>query len=112
MPSVNRIMNSVIDIKNKNYVYDTLLSDNEVNEYHNKMKHNEISFSKNITLKNIDFKYEESEDFVLNNFNLTINKGHKIGIIGESGSGKSSLAKILLDFLNQIMEKSSLIIKY
>src|SRR5690606_868023 len=35
---------------------------------------------------------------VLNNLNLTIRKGEKIGIIGESGEGKSTLLSILLRF--------------
>lgn len=39
-----------------------------------------------------------TEDFVLNNFSLTVNEGDKINISGRSGIGKSTLFKLLLGF--------------
>ncbi|MGY4884369.1 MAG: ABC transporter ATP-binding protein [Nanobdellota archaeon] len=49
---------------------------------------------KNIEFKNISFKYKDKK--VLNNFNLIIRRGEKIGIVGKSGCGKSTLTKLLL----------------
>jgi len=49
---------------------------------------------KKIEFRNISFKYKEKN--VLRNFNLTINKGEKVGIVGKSGCGKSTLTKLLL----------------
>ena len=46
-----------------------------------------------IKLQNISFSYGEQQ--VLHNITLNIEKGQKIGIIGESGCGKSTLLKIL-----------------
>lgn len=47
-----------------------------------------------------DVKYEKDYKQVLNNVNLTINKGDKIFITGESGLGKSTLMKLLLRYYN------------
>lgn len=46
-----------------------------------------------IELKNIDFSYDEK--YILQNFNLKIEKGEKIALVGESGIGKSTTASLL-----------------
>ena len=51
-------------------------------------KWNKISF------KNVSFSY--SDKINLKNISLNINKGNKIGVVGDSGSGKSTLSKLLL----------------
>tara|TARA_Y100001968_G_scaffold116081_1_gene105435 strand:- start:203 stop:1027 length:825 start_codon:yes stop_codon:yes gene_type:complete len=48
-----------------------------------------------ISFKNISFKYQGRSE-VISNFNLDINSGKKIGIVGATGSGKSTLVKLLL----------------
>ena len=53
-------------------------------------------FKSSIELKNIDFKYED--DYVLSNFNLTIPKGASIALVGQSGSGKSTIANLISRF--------------
>lgn len=50
----------------------------------------------NIEFQNIIFNYNEKPLF--ENFNLTIKAGEKVGIVGRSGSGKSSLINLLLRF--------------
>ncbi len=49
----------------------------------------------NINFKDIDFSYEDRPP-ILENFNLSIKAGKKIGIVGTTGSGKSTLVKLLL----------------
>ena len=51
-----------------------------------------------IKIKNVDYKYETGEQ-VLKNVNFEINAKEKIGIIGSSGVGKSTLINILLGLL-------------
>ena len=46
-----------------------------------------------IEFKNVSFAY--SKDNVLNNISFTINKGERIGFVGSSGSGKSTIFKLL-----------------
>jgi ABC-type bacteriocin/lantibiotic exporter with double-glycine peptidase domain len=45
---------------------------------------------------NLSFRYSEDMGFVLHNINLTIEKGEKICIIGDSGCGKTTLIKMML----------------
>ena len=55
----------------------------------------------NIKFDNVSFYYPKNPDkLILNNFNLEINHGQKIAIIGKSGIGKSSIFEILLRFYN------------
>lgn len=53
-------------------------------------------FTDQIKLNHISFKYEE--DYVLKDFNLTIPKGKTIALVGQSGSGKSTIANLVTRF--------------
>lgn len=50
-----------------------------------------------IELKNVSFGYSK-KDFVFKNLTLSINPGEKVGLVGHSGSGKSSLINLLLKY--------------
>ena len=50
-----------------------------------------------IVLKNVTFKYAIGED-IFSNFNLDIQPGERVGIVGHSGAGKSTVTKLLLRF--------------
>ena len=52
-------------------------------------------FNNKIKLENVTYKYLDSKSEALKSINLVINKGDKIGIIGKTGSGKSTLKDIL-----------------
>ncbi|POP43081.1 type I secretion system permease/ATPase [Superficieibacter electus] len=51
-----------------------------------------------IELRDVTFSYPDNQNAALTNVSLSITPGEKVGIIGRSGSGKSSLAKLLLGF--------------
>jgi ABC-type multidrug transport system fused ATPase/permease subunit len=51
----------------------------------------------NVEIKNLSFRYEESKE-VFKNFNLKIKPGESVAIVGHTGAGKSSLAKLLARF--------------
>ncbi|MDR0196588.1 MAG: ABC transporter ATP-binding protein/permease [Myroides sp.] len=53
-------------------------------------------FEKEITVENISFKYED--EYVLKDFNLTVPKGKTVALVGQSGSGKSTIANLLTRF--------------
>jgi len=53
-----------------------------------------------IEFKDIKFKYEKTDNYILDNFNFKINSGDRIAIIGESGSGKSTLVKTIIGLLS------------
>ena len=50
-----------------------------------------LFLKKKLSVKNIKFKFNNRSKQVLNSLNLEINFGEKIGIVGETGSGKSTL---------------------
>ena len=54
------------------------------------------SLNKSIIIKNVDFSYPHTGIHAIKNFSLTINSGDKIAIIGKTGSGKSTIAQLLL----------------
>lgn len=54
------------------------------------------SFDSTIDIQNINFKYEE--ETVLKDFSLQIKKGQTVALVGQSGSGKSTIANLLTRF--------------
>ncbi|MDC0182580.1 ABC transporter ATP-binding protein/permease [Nitrosomonadales bacterium] len=60
-----------------------------------------------IIFKNIYFSYQNNPSF-FNNFNLHIQNGEKVGIVGRSGAGKSSLINLLLRFYD--LDKGEILI--
>jgi ATP-binding cassette subfamily B protein len=48
-----------------------------------------------IEFKNLNFRYGENLPYVLRDINFTINSGETIGVIGHTGSGKSTLVNII-----------------
>lgn len=48
-----------------------------------------------ISIKNMDFKYQNASKYTIKDLNLNIQKGEFIGIAGPSGCGKSSLIKVI-----------------
>jgi len=52
-----------------------------------------------IVLRNVVFAYPEKPDkVIIPNFNYTFEKGKKYAFVGETGSGKSTISKLLLRF--------------
>ena len=54
------------------------------------------TFESEISIKNINFKYED--EFVLKDFSLEVKKGQTVALVGQSGSGKSTIANLLTRF--------------
>lgn len=55
-----------------------------------------------VEIKNLTFSYTGSEPYILNNINLNIKKGSYVSILGENGSAKSTLIKLILNLLDPI----------
>tara|TARA_Y100000589_G_scaffold59548_1_gene50135 strand:+ start:385 stop:2133 length:1749 start_codon:yes stop_codon:yes gene_type:complete len=62
-------------------------------------KNKKIKFRKEIYIKNLFFKYNNSNSYSLENINLLIKKGENIGIMGITGSGKTTFINILMGLL-------------
>ncbi len=77
-----------------------------------------LPFTQSLQLKNITFKYSSSKKMTLNNLNLTIPALSIVGLVGPTGSGKTTLVDIILGLLpihegqilvdNVVLEKNNL----
>ena len=71
---------------------------------HDKNEINKIDLENNqniLDFKNVSFKYEEKDNDVIKNINFEIKKGEKVGIIGGTGSGKTTLIKLIERFFTR-----------
>ena len=51
-----------------------------------------------LNINHLDFKYENTSNFSINDLSLNIKKGEKIALVGLNGSGKTTLTKLILNF--------------
>ena len=107
-PLAYNIFSSLSQIYSSKYSLDTIYEEfKRIDGYKDKIKNkvdtrkiNKIDKFHKLSLKNICFSYsKKKDDLILNNFNLTINKGECIGIKGDSGSGKTTFVNILLGLI-------------
>ncbi len=101
MPSLTRIMNSIQKIIYNRPAINSIYK--EFEDFKKSVSQDKdlenISFSHQLNFKNLSFKYPDSNKLILNGLNFTIKSGATIGIIGESGTGKTTLINILLGLL-------------
>ena len=77
-------------------LYDTLKNLNPNNIIKSKET---IDFKKSIVLKNLNFKYPNSSNLTLKNINIEIQHKKIIGLVGPTGSGKTTLVDVILGIL-------------
>jgi len=58
-----------------------------------------MPFNQSITLNKVSFRYNKQADYALNQINLNISKGSRIGFMGVTGCGKSTLLDIVIGLL-------------
>lgn len=101
IPALQQIYGALTQLKFSNPAIESVhnhamnlpfLKNNESNE--------PINLKESIKLNNINFSYNQNKKIILKNINLTIPAFSKVGIIGPTGSGKSTLVDIILGLLN------------
>ncbi|MES2805898.1 MAG: ABC transporter ATP-binding protein [Bacteroidota bacterium] len=75
-------------------VFEVLEVKNEITDSENAIK--KLTFEDSIEIKNINFRYEDEN--VLKDFSLQVKKGQTVALVGQSGSGKSTIANLLTRF--------------
>ena len=86
---INNFYQSLISADRLNEIYDSKSQVIDID----KKDVNEIS---SIEFKNFSFKYIGDEHYTLKNISLKINEGETLGIVGKTGSGKSTLVRQLV----------------
>ncbi len=90
--SLTRAMKSLTDMQEVVDIFDTPIDINDqINPETIKIKEGRIIFD------NVSFSYKDGIE-VLKNFNLNISPGERVGLVGHSGAGKSTITKLLLRF--------------
>ncbi len=103
LPNLQIIFQEIGNFKYYKPSYDEIFSDLiKINfkKKNFKKKLINIKFQDEISLENIDFKYDENKNKVLSIKNLKIKAGEYLGITGPSGSGKSTLINLITGLLN------------
>lgn len=73
---------------------------NEKIDIYNNNNLEKINSIESIEFNNVSFKYNNSESNVVNNINFKINKNETLAIIGSTGSGKTTIIKLLLRLID------------
>lgn len=92
LPSIQEVYQNIEEARKIHLSEEQILIDNA----HSK---SDFQFSRSLELRNLCFAYEGKNDNVLEHMNLAIHKGETIGLIGQSGAGKTTLTDIVLGLL-------------
>ena len=97
IPSLNRIIAAVQTLKyyesSVDIIYNEINSYNEINTSLDSQK--TCNFKESILFENVNFSFDNGNQ-ILKNISLIIEKGQTIGVIGESGSGKSTFVDLVI----------------
>jgi ABC-type multidrug transport system fused ATPase/permease subunit len=75
------------------------LLDQPLPELANQAEPESLAFVNAISLQNISFRYGDTTPWVLDEINLTIPKGARVGFVGSTGSGKSTVIDLIMALL-------------
>jgi len=103
LPSFNKILSSVqllrYNLPVVNLIHSEVLLSNNVNS---SLEVSEFDFQDKISIKNLSYAYENTEVSILKNITLEIKKGKKIGFVGSTGAGKTTLIDSILGLIKPL----------
>lgn len=102
MPAFQQIYNSLTTLKFSQASLNSLYSDVITLKKTRELLVNaaEFKFSKSIVLNNVSYSYPNKKNLILKNISLYIQTKSKVGIVGKTGSGKTTVLDIILGLLN------------
>lgn len=95
LPSARNIMGAWSALRYNRYTID-VLNEAKVDNKKKPQSKEQLSLNDAIEVRNLSFRFENGTHDTLHNLSLSIRKGEKVGINGESGVGKTTLLNILL----------------
>ena len=102
LPIINQLysgyMTNVDAIPHIYFILNFLKNSKKIKKNDKKIK--PLKFNKKIVFKNVSFSYLKNKNYILKDLNIIIKYGSRVGIIGHSGSGKSTFGDLILGLLN------------
>jgi ATP-binding cassette, subfamily B, bacterial PglK len=98
VPLINRLLGHLQRLKHSYPSLLKLINENEQKVLQKKNKIRKMKFKKNIALNIKNFAFNNDKNFLLRNVKINIKKNSQIGLVGQSGSGKSTIIDILCGF--------------
>ncbi len=83
-------------------LYTELNKDKIKNSRHSKDNVSKINNLNNINIKDLVFGYGDRKDLIFENVNITFNKGNIYGLVGETGSGKTTILNIITGLIKPL----------
>jgi len=102
LPLINQIYNASMSLKgNKHSIEDALEQLDQITPDHSLTTSfvTPITFHHAISLKQVGFRYTSDGPWILRNFDLDIQRGSRIGLVGTSGNGKTTLLDLILGLI-------------
>ena len=102
LPSSNKILLSLQKIKYSKSAIELIYEEIKDNYNEKLIENTDLSLNfKKLSLKNLSFKYQSTNNFLFKDISLDISKGKIYGITGLTGSGKTTLADIIMGLNNK-----------
>jgi ABC-type multidrug transport system fused ATPase/permease subunit len=99
MPSINRLLNSYQSLKYYKISSNLIFNEFSLLKKDFRISNTNIVFNKSIEFKNVSFFYDNATDPIIKNIDFRIEKGECIAILGENGTGKSTLLNLISGLL-------------
>jgi ABC-type multidrug transport system fused ATPase/permease subunit len=99
LPAFQQVYGSITQLRFSGSALDSLCEDLKNLVFDNSPKIGQISITKSISLRDVSFYYPNNKYPSLKNINLTIPALSKVGIVGATGSGKTTMIDIILGLL-------------
>ena len=100
LPVIQQVYASITMIKGENDSFNDIINllNQPLPSYLFNQNQN-LNFKDNIEFKDLFFKYDDSSEWIFNNLNFKIRKGSRIGLVGTTGSGKSTFLDLCMGLL-------------
>ncbi|NQV53688.1 MAG: ATP-binding cassette domain-containing protein [Flavobacteriales bacterium] len=99
IPSMSRISPALLTLEQYQYLFDIYSKPLQHQEPNENVSSELVIFKRQISLKDVSFKFDDASSHTLEGVNLNIERGEVLGMIGKSGSGKTTLANVIAGFL-------------
>jgi ABC-type multidrug transport system fused ATPase/permease subunit len=99
MPSINRLLNSYQSLKYYKISSNLIFNEFSLLKKDFRISDTNIIFNKSIEFKNVSFFYDNATDPIIKSIDFRIEKGECIAILGENGTGKSTLLNLISGLL-------------